>query len=426
MLVLSMEDSRRKTILTKRMAPDRNRHREASWRARAIQEPTTKTDEPRSRMPMSLRRSLFSGALLISVATISSGLEAQAQTGDLARVVAKISGWSPSEPFGAVSDVVTSDRFQRVYVLDAMNGEISVFSAMGEPLFRVGRTGQGPGEISKVARNLFVFDDGTFGVADLGNQRITIWDQDGAVVDDWGIPLTEGTPVDWRASGRRLVAEFSPPRLALLRGAGGHNKLISFNSDGTDRRLLFEFRDVDPLLSFGPDRKLVTRPMAELPIWATDHKGRVLVGRTGSYELQEVSGRTALSRTESVQPRPVTEAMKGRIRKRFENAAAGQGQPVPEIDYPEFLPLVGGVLILPSGEVLIRHREYTEAGSDLPGSEGLLWDVFDESGTLIQSFRLPGGFVLKGAVGRSFVGRVQDEFDIPSVVILQLKSWVDR
>ena len=48
------------------------------------------------------------------------------------------------------------------------------------------------------------------------------------------------------------------------------------------------------------------------------------------------------------------------VRADFDRVASSSGLPVPELEFDTHLPVIGSVRTAPSGEVLVRRREYTE------------------------------------------------------------------
>ena len=92
------------------------------------------------------------------------------------------------------------DSQGRIFLLDTGNSRIQCFSQEGKFLFTFGRSGQGPGELSKEARTIRILEDGNIYVIDNRQRRINVYDVSGkflrqgktsAEYDD--IALVDGT-----------------------------------------------------------------------------------------------------------------------------------------------------------------------------------------------------------------------------------------
>jgi hypothetical protein len=71
------------------------------------------------------------------------------------------------------------DAERRVFVLDSGNSRIQCFSQNGTFLFSFGRSGQGPGELSKQAEKIRILEDGNIYIIDNPQRRINVYDRDG-------------------------------------------------------------------------------------------------------------------------------------------------------------------------------------------------------------------------------------------------------
>ena len=80
--------------------------------------------------------------------------------------------------FGRITSIRPAADGSRVYVLDIVASELTIWTPDGTLISRVGRRGEGPGEFSN-PRSLFLFEDG-FLVGD--NRRYTTFTLDGEVV----------------------------------------------------------------------------------------------------------------------------------------------------------------------------------------------------------------------------------------------------
>ena len=90
---------------------------------------------------------------------------------------------SGDEPylFGSVTAAWVSG--DRIYVVDAQAPAVRAYDAEGAFLFRVGRTGEGPGEYSR-PMGLAIASDGRVFVTDLAGARLNVYDADGKPIED--------------------------------------------------------------------------------------------------------------------------------------------------------------------------------------------------------------------------------------------------
>ncbi|MGB0101103.1 MAG: Ig-like domain-containing protein [Nocardioides sp.] len=92
---------------------------------------------------------------------------------------------------GDLRDVLVDDEHGRVYVSDALQNQVEVFSTTGTPLFTIGGEGTAPGQLIG-PRQLALGADGRLWVAEYGNYRIQAFDpSSGASLDIQPSPLPD-------------------------------------------------------------------------------------------------------------------------------------------------------------------------------------------------------------------------------------------
>ena len=84
--------------------------------------------------------------------------------------------------FGNISGAWATD--ERFYLIDAQVPAVRAFDRDGRYLFDVGRPGQGPGEYNYPTA-IAVTNGGNVAIADAMSARITIYDRDGELIEDW-------------------------------------------------------------------------------------------------------------------------------------------------------------------------------------------------------------------------------------------------
>lgn len=72
-------------------------------------------------------------------------------------------------------------------VVDQMLGNVKVFDGAGRLVRTIGRRGEGPGELGSPI-DAAELEDGSLAVLDYGNGRVSIFDADGDVLDEWSTP----------------------------------------------------------------------------------------------------------------------------------------------------------------------------------------------------------------------------------------------
>jgi len=95
-----------------------------------------------------------------------------------AELVFKLGSNKPNEDFYEPSSF-TVDKNGQIYILDAGNCRIQCFSKEGKFLFRFGRQGQGPGELSNQASKIKILSDGNIYVIDNYPRRINVYNPEG-------------------------------------------------------------------------------------------------------------------------------------------------------------------------------------------------------------------------------------------------------
>lgn len=97
--------------------------------------------------------------------------------------MATAAGEPSAEEFGRVESVMADDRGQ-IYVADGFAMEIRTFGPNGEFLRRIGRKGQGPGELEGIHGTAWLTAD-TMVVMDYGNARLSLMTSTGGVAGQW-------------------------------------------------------------------------------------------------------------------------------------------------------------------------------------------------------------------------------------------------
>lgn len=326
-------------------------------------------------------------------------------------------------PFGAVTSIAVRPD-GGFYVLDGQEARVVQFSPDGRMERAFGRYGAGPGELSRLAKQLLLVGPG-LAVVDPGNQRLSLFRLDGSFLGTQALTLTQALATGWAVSGDRLAC-ITPPV------PGG----FGFDETGPDHTLwavpLGAPPPADPLLrvhikpghDMAPGASVVTVDLsAPTSILATGTGGVVLLAVSDSFRIRVVdpTGReTALLRRD-VAPRRYSAAEKNRLRQQADSglrramaagaAAAGGAPPAPRLQYllPEVAPAVVAV---------VGGDEFVLVGRGVQDQEaGALWDILHYDGRFLGSVTLPSRFTALAAVGNRIWGveRTPDEEEIAVV-----------
>ena len=133
----------------------------------------------------------FVVCVLLVLATCLAGLEAEAPGQEPGRrkpipaVEAFTLTGSPGAPFRQPTDAAFGKSSQ-IYVLDGLNGRVTVFNSQGQYLFSFGSQGTKAGELS-MAVGIGCAPDGEVYVADTGNHRVQVFSPEGSFLRSFGL-----------------------------------------------------------------------------------------------------------------------------------------------------------------------------------------------------------------------------------------------
>ena len=177
------------------------------------------------------------------------------------------------QPFSLYATV---DASGNVYVLDGQAGELVKFDAEGGVVWRVGRKGEGPGELDNPA-GIAMRDNGALVITNRNRSRINQWDADGNFVS--ALALNE-PPLALPSNGFPFLGGFAGADALVLYGPlWGHigSYVSVLDIDGSELTANFEWDQL-------PDVKMPSAVAAETPV--RGERGLILAGSSAGYQFR--------------------------------------------------------------------------------------------------------------------------------------------
>jgi hypothetical protein len=345
--------------------------------------------------------------------------------------------------FGSITGL-DADPSGRIYVLDGQAREVRVFGPGGGFVTSFGRGGGGPGEFSQVIAQqltglLFVMQDGTVAIPDIGNARIAHFGPDGEVLGSEPITLDDGIPMLWTRSDDRAlyrqVRQMSLPGMPAQE-AEPTDRIIKMTRLGGDEEVVLE---VPPGESFGTGAGGAPqiRIFASEPVWTVLSDGRLVTGTSDRYslELRGANGEVESIVRRDVRRREVTAGHEGAFRDIFREAWGEAGIP-PEmigqlmtaVSFEPVWPALAQLLAGPDGTFWVQRVDAESALEDLTVEDlqagrfgSPRWDVFDVDGAYLGVVEMPHGVSPLRFVGDHLYGVHRDELEVQRVVRLGLR-----
>lgn len=320
-----------------------------------------------------------------------------------------------------------------ILVLDQLAGEIRVFDRHGVFQRTIGRSGRGPGELSRSANAVLPIAGDSLVVPDPAEQRITVFAPGGEAARVIAIP-PQPMGQSWilLPDGRYLMRG-----LTISRGTSGFvfwDALLALSADGTVADTLFEFDYAKSDLG-GPGR-LRMPLIVNNPSWARLSDGRIAwTALDRDYVMIHDAMGQPVARVTHAQwiSRPVTpadrtamvELLRAKLRMIGGDASFADS---PQVDAPERFPAVTAARAGPDGTIWVQRMGPVEAidpmainapdRADFFG--GQTWDVLDDAGRFLGSITLPPRFRIFHITSDAIYGAARDDDGVERVVRLAL------
>lgn len=343
--------------------------------------------------------------------------------------------------FGSVSDVNVHSSAEglRVYVLDGRSSEVSIWTAEGTLIRRVGREGPGPGEFARPV-DLVVLQD-RFHVSD--ERRFTTFTLDGEFLRTDQVPPS----MSWRGFRLKHEALFADGSVAatpivptrIMAGSMGDDPVdvlpvVRVFREGSswdlDTLSLISFRNWvvpfrlsgEPLPANLTQEWIVPDSFRPDPVSGNTIVARIEASPPGALELIEISltGDTVWTRQVRLPPIPIgDDEVESVVQRTAAVFASWRGDSIPSpslrrrvrdaIVVPEAWPATKGIRVMSNGEIWFRA-----AKSDVPG----VWYAVrraDGNGP-IRRITLPESFNPRDVTDTHVWGERRDELGIEYVV----------
>jgi hypothetical protein len=324
------------------------------------------------------------------------------------------------EPYmlGSIGAVAATD--ERIYLLETQPAMVRVYGMDGVHLFDIGSEGQGPGEISR-PMSMVIDAAGRVLVRDAGNHRMTVFSQDGELIDTWQLPGGFSTSAESVATpdGRVYVPTSMGRQPGMMRSIVG---MTPYDGDGTAGEPVpppqpdFEPASFPPIeeSSEGGGRRItyLSVPFTPRPSVEMSPAGAWVLGVGDGYrfEIRRFDGTTTLVERR-VEPVPVSGAEADWRRESTTKSARTRD---PEWTWngpaiPDHKPYFGSLHADQNGRVWVQRSgpsTYYEDCSQAPGYRApatdaepqpcwrgeTLYDLFDVDGRYLGEVEFPPGY----------------------------------
>ena len=336
------------------------------------------------------------------------------------------------EQFGRIGDLAVAPNGD-IAVIDQLNGVARVFDRDGRFRQSVGRSGRGPGELSRSANGIYFLGDSLL-VLDPGEQRMTVFAPDGTV--DTVIALPPGPR--GQAWVRLDHGDFLMRGLTIARVDGRFafwDALLRVRADGASADTLFEF-DYAKTDMGGPGALKIPL-LVNSPTWARLTDGRIAWTALDRdfVQIRDSTGRVvARIRHTAWQRREVTpgdrasmvEMLRVKLRSIGGDASFADS---PQVEAPPHFPAITAVRAGPRGTIWVQQMGPVESidpmalnapdRADFLG--GSTWHVLDSSGAFMGAIDLPRRFRIFRMAEDAVYGAARDDDGVERILRLGLR-----
>ena len=339
---------------------------------------------------------------------------------------------TPELQFGRIGDLAVSPNGD-IAVIDQLNGVVRVFDRTGSHRVSIGRSGKGPGELSRSANGIYWLGSDTLLVLDPGERRQTIFRLDGTV--DTIMPLP-AAPIG-QAWSRLDDGNLLMRGLTISRVEGRFNfwdALLKVGRDGSVADTLFEFDYAKTDLG-GPGRIRI-QLLVNNPSWARLSDGRIAwtaldrdyvqVHDAEGREVSRVTSRQWVTREIALADKAaMVELLRVKLRSIGGDASYADS---PQVEAPARFPAITAVRAGPQGTIWVQLMGSVESidpmainapdRADFLG--GSTWHVLDSTGEFMGAIELPRRFRPFRMTDDAIYGAARDDDGVERILRLRL------
>lgn len=343
---------------------------------------------------------------------------------------------NPADDFGLVASAI-QDVENRIWVLDNLRNELSIFSASGEFLFSLGSSGEGPGDFSSPIH--------------MGSYRGGVWvsDAETGLLSFFALSgdFVRAVPARWRLNGNYQLAipvgvtegesliYISKPRILHYGATGGRAPRMIVRKTASDEiEVLRRVPITNSVITFrGGQGVSAYQPFSDDPLIDIAGNGSWMVvvnRRVGEFgpavpigiehiDLLTLNADTseiildAARLTDDLREDALAESV-ATIPPRLSDFAAAVRE---GLYLPEYIPPVDRVVATVDGDVWLRQRASTVSGES---SEGSIW-ILVRGGSVVRRVSLPPTSDIRWASRHTLIVTEEDESGIEYVLQYTLR-----
>jgi hypothetical protein len=279
-----------------------------------------------------------------------------------------------------------------IFVVDTKEECIKVFDRNGQYIRRIGKKGQGPGEIQRFGR-IFLFGK-LVAINDTGNNRLSFFAKNGDYVKH--VPFGKYRSPDARLDSRGYVYEF-----VLNFDDGPVGELVKLDTD---------FKLISKITSIKLPTQVPPAELMERIYFRVKDNDSLVWVRTLKYELNIVDKDGNLIKRIMKEHDPIkvtVDRLKKEAKKRYPNRPIPEDFSIPS-HFPKYFPIFYYFIFDDEGRIFVCN--YYREG------DAYIYDVFDSEGRYFLKFTLPENEMLAVIKnGKAYTMIKENEDGIPQV-----------
>ena len=264
----------------------------------------------------------------------------------------------------------TVDSEGKIYILDRGESVIKVFNSKGKYLMKIGKKGQGPGEMNKPV-DIRITKNNELMIEDILNQRLIFFSLDGKFLRNLSTGKIfgfSGVIIDSRGNfiGRQLVPSGEKPKWKVKKFDSKLNPLFTIYSTEFQNPLQGKFN-----------------PFSYLNYFEVDDRDFIYFGDCKNYEIKVFNPDGKLIKRIRKEYKPVKISEKDK--KEFFNRIPPEASMFKDrMEFPKYYPPYQSFLIADGGKLIVRTFEKGKKEGEY------YYDIFDKEGRYIAKILFKG------------------------------------